>query len=155
MSLFKTLLKLLLPNMLDVFFLTVLHFHPCHSWVTVQWSFPFSVHWAHLKSKQFLAVSSSVCDFHSVYSSFQNLSCHFSSLKLSEPFFISPSLFCSHPWLLVPVHECNWEVPHSLLFCHHVILGMFVAKGFLKSGVVLASGTLHLGCPSEFCFVVL
>lgn len=64
---------------------SVLHFHPCHSWVTVQWSFPFSVHWAHLKSKEFLAVSSPVCDFHSVYFSLQNLSCHLSSSELSDP----------------------------------------------------------------------
>lgn len=85
--------------MLDVFFLAVLHFHPCHSWVTVQWSFPFSVHWAHLKSKQFLSVSSPVCDFHSVYFSLQNLFCHLSSLKLSEPpqdiYFPIPLLFSS------------------------------------------------------------
>lgn len=89
---------------------SVLHFHPCHSWVTVQWSFPFSVHWAHLKSKQFLAVSSPVCDFHSVYFSLQNLPCHLSSSELSVPkTFISLPLFCSHPWLLIPVHELAIE----------------------------------------------
>lgn len=38
-----------LPHLLCVFLFTLLHIYPCYSGVTVQWSFPFSVHWVHLQ----------------------------------------------------------------------------------------------------------
>lgn len=47
----QTFQYLLLPELLQVFLLTVLHFYPCYSRVTAQWPFPFSVHWVHLQFK--------------------------------------------------------------------------------------------------------